>query len=188
MIITLRNSSCGNVMFSQVSVIQSTGGVHGRRGLCGRETMHGCLACLAQLDPHQTCKPVMVSVVSSNPTGGNFNFLRHLDANFVQKWQKCQICVIYVTWYPETRYCQCSHWNIWKGFHTEFHQILNISIKCNSWPLVVKVMAKYCISLNFRPSTMEFSTGHLVLCNHVNLRGCGWLKPDQTSSSQFHLV
>ena len=42
-------------------------------------------ACLAQLDQHKTCKPVMVSVVSSNPTGGNFIFLRHLDANFVQK-------------------------------------------------------------------------------------------------------
>ena len=41
-------------------------------------------AFLAQLDQHQTCKPVMVSVVSSIPTGGNF-FLRHLDANFVQK-------------------------------------------------------------------------------------------------------
>ena len=34
---------------------------------------------------HQTCKPVMVSDVSSSPTGGNFIFLRHLDANFVQK-------------------------------------------------------------------------------------------------------
>ena len=32
-------------------------------------------ACLAQLDQHQTCNPVMVSVVSSNPTGGNFFFL-----------------------------------------------------------------------------------------------------------------
>ena len=42
-------------------------------------------ACLAQLDQHQTCKPVMVTVVSSNPTGGNFIFLRHLNANFVQK-------------------------------------------------------------------------------------------------------
>ena len=31
-------------------------------------------ACLAQLDQHQTYKPVMVSVVSSNPTGGNFIF------------------------------------------------------------------------------------------------------------------
>ena len=31
-------------------------------------------ACLAQLDQHQTCKLVMVSVVSSNPTGGNFIF------------------------------------------------------------------------------------------------------------------
>ena len=42
-------------------------------------------ACLAQLDQHQTCKLVMVSVVSSSPTGGNFIFLRHLNANFVQK-------------------------------------------------------------------------------------------------------
>ena len=38
---------------------------------------------------------MMVSVVSSNPTGGNFILFRHLDANFVQKCQKCQICVIY---------------------------------------------------------------------------------------------
>ena len=35
-------------------------------------------ACLAQLDQHQICKPVMVNVVSPNPTGGNFNFLIHL--------------------------------------------------------------------------------------------------------------
>ena len=40
-------------------------------------------------------KPVTVSVVSSNPTAGKFIFLRHLDASFVQKWQKCQICFIY---------------------------------------------------------------------------------------------
>ena len=52
-------------------------------------------ACLAQLNRHQPCKPLMVSVVSSSPTGGNFPFLRHLDANFVQKYQKCQICAIY---------------------------------------------------------------------------------------------
>ena len=42
-------------------------------------------AFLAQLDQHQTCKPVMVNIVSSIPTGGNFIFLRHLDANFLQK-------------------------------------------------------------------------------------------------------
>ena len=52
------------------------------------ETVNTCL-----MDQYQTCKPVMVSVVSSSPTGGNY--LRHLDANFVQKWQKRQICVIY---------------------------------------------------------------------------------------------
>ena len=28
--------------------------------------------CLAQLNQCQTCKPVKVSVVSSNPTGGNY--------------------------------------------------------------------------------------------------------------------
>ena len=37
----------------------------------------------------------MVSIISSSSTGGNFIFLIHLDANFVQKWQKCQIYVIY---------------------------------------------------------------------------------------------
>ena len=42
-------------------------------------------ACLAQLDQHQTCKPMMISIVSSSPTGSNFIFLRHLHANFVQK-------------------------------------------------------------------------------------------------------
>ena len=35
---------------------------------------------------------------------------------------------------------------------------------------------------------MEISTGHLALCNCVNLSGCGWLKPDQASSSQLDLV
>ena len=29
-------------------------------------------ACLAQIDQHLTCKPVMVNVVSSTPTRGNF--------------------------------------------------------------------------------------------------------------------
>ena len=33
-------------------------------------------ACLAQLDQHETCKPVLDSVVSSNPAGGNFIFFK----------------------------------------------------------------------------------------------------------------
>ena len=41
-------------------------------------------ACLPQFDECLTCKPVIVSVVSSNPTGGEF-FFRHLDANFYLK-------------------------------------------------------------------------------------------------------
>ena len=44
-----------------------------------------------------TSKPVMVTIVSSIPTGGNFifcwNFLKPLDVSFVQKYQKCQICI-----------------------------------------------------------------------------------------------
>ena len=51
-------------------------------------------ACLAQLDQHQTCKSVMVLWVQISLEATLF-FLRHLDANFVQKWQKCQICVTY---------------------------------------------------------------------------------------------
>ena len=46
---------------------------------------HSTRVCIAHLDQHQTCKPVMVSVVRSSPIGGTFIFLRHLDANFVQK-------------------------------------------------------------------------------------------------------
>ena len=65
------------------------------------EVVHETLACLAQLDRHQTCKPVMVSVVSSNPTGGNFIFLDTSmlilyknDRNvrfvlFTKTWNKC---------------------------------------------------------------------------------------------------
>ena len=37
--ITVRNSSCGKVMFSQASVILSTGGVHGKGVACMAE---GC--------------------------------------------------------------------------------------------------------------------------------------------------
>ena len=40
---------------------------------------------------------MMIGVVGSNPTGGNFifcwNFLKPLDVDVAQKCQKCQICV-----------------------------------------------------------------------------------------------
>ena len=54
-------------------------------------------------------------------------------------------------------------------------------------------MAKYHVSVVHKTKgnlavTMEFSTGHLALCNCVNLNGCGWLKPDQASENQFNLV
>ena len=61
-------------------------------------------------------------------------------------------------------------------------------VTLNLTPLVAKLMAKYYISFDFRPVAMEISTRHLALCNGINLSGCGWLKPDQTSSSQFDLV
>ena len=54
-------------------------------------------------------------------------------------------------------------------------------------------MAKYHISVVYKTKgilavTMEFSSGHLALCNHINLSGRGWLKPDQASEYQFNLV
>ena len=35
---------------------------------------------------------------------------------------------------------------------------------------------KYCISLDFRPSIMEFPTRHLALCNRIYLSGCSQFK------------
>ena len=51
-------------------------------------------ACLAQLNQHQTCNPVMVSDVSSNHTSSNF-FKDTSMLILYKKCQKCQICVIY---------------------------------------------------------------------------------------------
>ena len=48
---------------------------------------------LGQLDSHPTSKPVMISVLSLIPTGGNLffteTFLKALDDNSVQKFQEC---------------------------------------------------------------------------------------------------
>ena len=49
-------------------------------------------------------------------------------------------------------------------------------------------MAKYCVSFDFSPSTMEISTRHLVLCNHVYLSGCSQFKQVETRSNQLDLV
>ena len=54
--------------------------------------------------------------------------------------------------------------------------------------LVVKVTAKYWISLYFRPSIMEFPTRHLVLCNRIYLSGCSQFKQVGTRSNQLDLV
>ena len=47
---------------------------------------------------------------------------------------------------------------------------------------------KYCISLDFRPSIMEFPTRHLALCNRVYLSGCSQFKQVGTRSNQLDLV
>ena len=49
-------------------------------------------------------------------------------------------------------------------------------------------MAKYCVSFDFRPSAMEFSTRHLALCNRVYLSGCSQFKPVEASLNWFDLV
>ena len=68
---------------------------------------------------------------------------------------------------------------------SEFHQISKL---WDSPPLVVKVTAKYCVSFDFRPSTMEISTRHLALCNRVYLSGCSQFKQVGTRSNQLDLV
>ena len=85
----------------------------------------------------------MVSVVSSSPTGGNFIFLRHLDDNFVQKWQKCQICVIY-----ENFECICCQMGNTSFSHTAFgfcHVSLNL---LDSVKLILEKL--YCEPLHLR--------------------------------------
>ena len=47
---------------------------------------------------------------------------------------------------------------------------------------------KCCVSLDFRPSVMEFPTRHLVLCNRVYLSGCSQFKQVGTGSNQLDLV
>ena len=49
-------------------------------------------------------------------------------------------------------------------------------------------MAKYCVSFDFRPSAMEFSTRHLALCNRIYLSGCSQFKPVEASLNWFDLV
>ena len=61
-------------------------------------------------------------------------------------------------------------------------------VTLNLTPLVAKLMAKYYVSFDFRPVAMEFSTGHLVLCNHIYLSGCSQFKQVETRSNQLDLV
>ena len=52
-------------------------------------------------------------------------------------------------------------------------------------PRRVIVMAKYCVSFDFRPSAMEFSTRHLGLCNCVYLSGCSKFNQVGTGQNWF---
>ena len=61
-------------------------------------------------------------------------------------------------------------------------------VTLNLTPLAAKLMAKYYVSFDFRPVAMEFSTGHLALCNRVYLSGCSQFKQVGTRSNQLDLV
>ena len=66
-----------------------------------------------------------------------------------------------------------------KGFY-QFSVIMGLLT-----PGAVKVTAKYCVSLDFRPSTMEFSTRHLALCNRIYLSGCSQFNQVGTGHNWF---
>ena len=53
---------------------------------------------------------------------------------------------------------------------------------------MAKLAAKYYVSFDFRPVAMEFSTGHLALCDRVYLSGCSQFKQVGTRSDQLDLV
>ena len=55
---------------------------------------------LAELDKHQTSKPVVITVMSPFPIGNNFIFAEDIDVKFVQKSQNCQIYVVCETFHP----------------------------------------------------------------------------------------
>ena len=60
--------------------------------------------CLAQLDQHQTCKSVMVSVVSSSPTRGSLILYENdRDVRFVL-FTRTSIVYCYVNWWPMRTY------------------------------------------------------------------------------------
>ena len=61
-------------------------------------------------------------------------------------------------------------------------------VTLNLTPLAAKLTAKYYVSFDFRPVAMEFFTGHVALCNHVNLSGCSQFKQVDTRSNQLDLV
>ena len=65
------------------------------------EVCHVAHGSVAYLDKHSTLDPVMVSVVNSNPTGGNFlNFFKPLDVNFGLKC-KCDLIVKNSSVFPD---------------------------------------------------------------------------------------
>ena len=66
--------------------------------------------------------------------------------------------------------------------------LLYREVNLNLTALAAKLMAKYYINFDFRPIAMEFSTGHLALCNRIYLSGCGQFKQVETRSNQLGLV
>ena len=69
------------------------------------------------------------------------------------------------------------HWT--KGFYQ-----ISIIIRIYS-PEDQIVMAKYYISFDSRPSAIEFSTRHLVLCNCIYLSGCSQCEQVGTGQNWF---
>ena len=114
----------------------------------------------------------MVSVVSSSPTGGNLIFLRHLDANFVLKSQKCQICVIYERWRWSSWYFLHSALSIRMIInHTDDHTVSNHLNICYSkcqlqiswWTLFIMIRIREYIFNVFMFTEMHMSWN--FLCN-----------------------
>ena len=104
---------------------------------------------------------MMVSVVSATRTGGNFIFLGHLDANFIQKWQKCQICVIYenlVCNYKWSTFRSCSKSNCCSSTKMRKGNIFShVCLSVPMWPLPMMHWTSPYRDLGLAPSPQTCS-------------------------------
>ena len=160
--------------------------------------------CLLSRVGHQTCKPVMVSVVNYN-----FIFLQP-NANYAQKCYKCQICLIYENldsahpflpphiylqiiysefFFPSTKMCACQHFwttmlhkyqNYWLLIQSAVHQwMTSHSICCppmNDFSFNLLSTNEWLL---IQSAVHQWMTSHAICCPPMNDFSCNLLSTNE---------